>query len=123
MKNKENNLFPPLDFPSNANEMFKYPNQQSEDKVPVPRRSLKRKKTSQPLNDVTLFDQQQTHSNIEKNRFLLSLGSPKPSTVLGEILVHETPENQMFGTRMLDRRLRPRNYKLHGNDSSKAQLS
>ena len=63
--------------------------------------------TLQPLSDVTgNNEQQRLDISEDKNQFLFSLGSPKPSTVSGEILVHETPENQMFERRMLDRRLR-----------------
>ncbi len=68
---------------------------------------------NKPLNDITVVDQQQLHGrNEDKNLFFFSLGSPKPSTVSGEILVPETPENQMSATRMLDRRLGIRNCKL-----------
>ena len=104
---KENNLFPPIDFPNN--ETVKYTIQQSDDNA-VPHRRLTQNK---PLNDITVVDQQQLHGrNEDKNLFLFSLGSPKPSTVSGEILVPETPENQMSATRMLDRRLGIRNCKL-----------
>ena len=109
---KENNMFPQLDFPSSTDGASKNCNQKSIDD-PLPHRKSRRKVTLQPLsNDVTGNNEHKTLDiNDNKNQFLFSLGSPKPSTVSGEILVHETPENQMFERRMLDRRLRAINCK------------
>lgn len=63
-----------------------------------------KRKASHLLNDIAVLGQQQT-PNVDDNRnhFLFSLGSPKSATLPGEILVPETPENQMF---KLNRRLK-----------------
>ena len=108
---KENNMFPQLDFPSSTDETRKNCNQKSIDN-PLPQRRSRQKMTLQSLSDLTGNNEHETLDiNEDKNQFLFSLGSPKPSTVSGEILVHETPENQMFERRMLDKRLRTINCK------------
>ena len=104
---KENNLFPPLNFPNDANNRLQQSNKDPMDNLSVKPRRSSRIKAMQPLNDVMIEEQQKKKElHIEKNQFLFSLGSPKPSTVSGKVLVCETPESQMFERRMLDRRLR-----------------
>lgn len=99
-------MFPPLKFPNNENDRLKHSNEQPKDDVCKPRRRSRGIQALQPLGDIGMrADKQNTHNmNTDKNKFLFSLGSPKPSLISGEVLVHETPEHEMFERRMLETR-------------------
>lgn len=94
---KENtNLFPELNFVSSDANTYGLLHSASSKNQPLLRRSMR-------INRIDSVPSTTPQNDIKDGKlFLFSLGSPKTPNVSGEILVHETPDNQIVGNQLED---------------------